>query len=275
MERKRITVATGEVLSYLESEGKGPTVVFIHGNMSGAVHWTETMENLCDAHSYAVDMRGFGESSYRNRAKSLTRYAEDVASFLQHLDLKEVHLVGWSAGGGVAMEVAAGPEGWRLSQLVLVGSVGIDGAPGIEHLGLNLEHNTSPSFFDPFGILGESVRRSRIDAIWRFFIYGANPPSPRIMERNIATSLSQRNDQDMVKALKDFSFRQQAPRLHLPITWIHGLEDPVVPYLEAVRGVRAFSHARLIPMHVGHSPMTDDLKGFCSVLHDVFQAVRR
>lgn len=275
MERKKISVATGEVLSYLEREGRGPTVVFIHGNLSGAVHWIETMENLSDAHSYAVDMRGFGESSYRNHGTNLALYAEDIGSFLKGLDLTGVHLVGWSAGGGVAMEVASGPEGWRLSQLVLVGSVGLDGAPGIEHLGLNLDHNTMPSFFDPFGILGESVRRSRIDAIWRYFIYGAHPPSPRILERNIATSLTQKNDQDMVKALKDFSFREKAAGLSLPITWIHGLEDPVVPYLEAVRGVRALPFARLIPIHAGHSPMTDDLRGFCSILHDVFQAVRR
>ena len=75
---------------------------------------------------YALDLRGFGDSSFENEINSLRDFAEDVELFIKALDLKNVYLCGWSTGGGVVLEVAADmPD--RIEKELLLDSVGIKG----------------------------------------------------------------------------------------------------------------------------------------------------
>jgi len=77
----------------------------------------------------AVDLRGFGRSSYNNPIKNyIDDLAIDVGLFCQKLGLKNVNLLGWSLGGGVTMKVAANyPE--IIDRIILHCSIGVDGLP--------------------------------------------------------------------------------------------------------------------------------------------------
>lgn len=55
---------------------------------------------------FAVDQRGFGKSSYKQPVTRFTQHAEDLKSFIELKGLKDVVLVGWSYGGGIAMKTA-------------------------------------------------------------------------------------------------------------------------------------------------------------------------
>ncbi|WP_251442622.1 alpha/beta fold hydrolase [Microbacterium sp. USTB-Y] len=117
------------------------TVVFVHGNVSSALFYQPTMLALpADVRALAIDLRGFGDSETRpvDATRGLRDFADDVRAVLDALGLDAVHLVGWSMGGGVVLQVALdAPE--RILSLTLEAPVspygfgGTHGADGIRN----------------------------------------------------------------------------------------------------------------------------------------------
>lgn len=84
------------------------TIVFVHGNVSSSVFYQPTMLALApDVRALAVDLRGFGGSDTLpvDASRGLRDFADDVTSVLDTLGVERVHLVGWSMGGGVVMQL--------------------------------------------------------------------------------------------------------------------------------------------------------------------------
>jgi len=125
----------------LERPGDGPVVVFVHGNVSSAAFYQPTMLALPEGvRALAVDLRGFGDSETApvDATRGLRDFSDDVLAVLDALGLDAVHLVGWSMGGGVVMQVALdAPE--RVLSLTLEAPVspygfgGTHGADGIRN----------------------------------------------------------------------------------------------------------------------------------------------
>ncbi len=90
----------------------GEPVVLIHGNVSSARFFEETLLALPAGYwGLAPDLRGFGASETKavDASRSLRDFADDLYALLGALDLtgtRRTHLVGWSMGGGVAMQYA-------------------------------------------------------------------------------------------------------------------------------------------------------------------------
>ena len=85
----------------------GPAVLFVHGNVSSSLFWQPTMLALPERYRpLAIDLRGFGDTDPEpvDATRGLRDYADDLAAAIDALDLPQVHLVGWSMGGGVAMQ---------------------------------------------------------------------------------------------------------------------------------------------------------------------------
>ena len=132
VEKRRVD--TGRLtMNVLErSGGSGPVVLFIHGNVSSATFWEETMLALPDTfRAVACDLRGYGETDPQpiDATKGLADMAADVHSLVETLRLGRVHIVGHSMGGGVVMKYAiAHPE--ELLSLTLVDPVSPFGYSG-------------------------------------------------------------------------------------------------------------------------------------------------
>ena len=77
---------------------------------------------------YALDLRGFGQSTYNQSIDSLQDFADDVKLFIDELKLEKFSLMGWSMGGGVAMQFTANHPTF-VEKLILVESVGMKGYP--------------------------------------------------------------------------------------------------------------------------------------------------
>jgi pimeloyl-ACP methyl ester carboxylesterase len=117
----------------------GTPVVFVHGNVSSSQFYMPTMLALpAGVRAYAIDLRGFGESQTLpvDATRGLRDFSDDVVSVLDALELDAVHLVGWSMGGGVIMQLTIDhPE--RVLSLTLESPVspygfgGTHGADGI------------------------------------------------------------------------------------------------------------------------------------------------
>lgn len=92
----------------LERAGEGVPVVFVHGNVSSAQFYMPTMLALpAGVRALAIDLRGFGDSETRpvDATRGLRDFADDVISVLDALGLDRFHVVGWSMGGGVTMQL--------------------------------------------------------------------------------------------------------------------------------------------------------------------------
>ena len=90
------------------SDAATTTVLFVHGNISSSLFWQPLMLDLPDdVRALAVDLRGFGDSETLpvDATRGVRDFSDDVASVIDALGLGAVHLVGWSIGGGVAMQL--------------------------------------------------------------------------------------------------------------------------------------------------------------------------
>ena len=85
----------------------GEPVVFIHGNVSSAIFWEETMLSLpSEYRALAPDLRGYGDTEAVpiDATRGLRDWADDLHELVETLALPPFHLVGWSMGAGVALQ---------------------------------------------------------------------------------------------------------------------------------------------------------------------------
>ena len=86
----------------------GIPVVFVHGNVSSSLFYQPTMLALpAGVRALAIDLRGFGDSETLpvDATRGVRDFSDDVASVLRELGVERAHLVGWSMGGGVVMQL--------------------------------------------------------------------------------------------------------------------------------------------------------------------------
>jgi pimeloyl-ACP methyl ester carboxylesterase len=90
------------------SDSATETVVFVHGNTSSSLFWQPLMLDLPnEVRALAIDLRGYGDSDVLpvDATRGVRDFSDDVASVLDELGLGAAHLVGWSLGGGVVMQL--------------------------------------------------------------------------------------------------------------------------------------------------------------------------
>ena len=98
---------------YFKDWGSGKPVLFSHGWPLDADMWEYQMEYLSSRgfRTIAFDRRGFGRSDQPWTGNDYDTFADDIAQLIEHLDLKDVTLVGFSMGGGDVALVSGGPDG--------------------------------------------------------------------------------------------------------------------------------------------------------------------
>jgi len=100
----------GETIAYRDfrPNEKGNVLVCLHGNAQDHTSWAELASHaaLSTFRVIAVDMRGFGQSSYHKRIDSLGDLAQDIKLLCDKLQLARPMFIGWSTGGGVALSLA-------------------------------------------------------------------------------------------------------------------------------------------------------------------------
>ncbi len=91
------------------TEGEGVPLILIHGFPTSSWDWHKTWDKLCSRYQvFAVDMLGFGYSDKpKNYMYSITDQARLHEAFLDHLNIKEAHLLVHDYGVSVAQEMLA------------------------------------------------------------------------------------------------------------------------------------------------------------------------
>jgi pimeloyl-ACP methyl ester carboxylesterase len=108
MQVKKLKVNDVE-LAYVE-EGKGETVVFVHGGGVGDWRSWERLRPFISAkfHYVSLSRRYHYPNPWMDDGRKYTmeQHVEDVAAFIRALNVGKVHLVGNSYGGGIVARVA-------------------------------------------------------------------------------------------------------------------------------------------------------------------------
>src|SRR5699024_8436142 len=97
-------------VSYLEGGSGEETLILLHGNISSNTFWKDAMNSLAEHYKiFAPDFRGYGETEALpiDATRGLRDWSDDLKSFISTLPFTgPVHLLGWSMGGGIAMQYA-------------------------------------------------------------------------------------------------------------------------------------------------------------------------
>ncbi len=93
---------------YYEVHGSGEPVVLLHGAfMTIPNNWTGWIGELSKTRKViAVEMQGHGRTADIKRDFSSENLADDVAALLDYLKIPSADIIGYSMGGGVAMQCA-------------------------------------------------------------------------------------------------------------------------------------------------------------------------
>jgi pimeloyl-ACP methyl ester carboxylesterase len=107
-----LTVTTPRLAIHTRVAGPedAPVVVLIHGNVSSSGFWEPLIDQLGARHRViAPDLRGYGttEPAPIDATRGVRDFSDDLHALLAALAItRPVQLVGWSVGGGVAMQLA-------------------------------------------------------------------------------------------------------------------------------------------------------------------------
>jgi 2-hydroxy-6-oxonona-2,4-dienedioate hydrolase len=286
------TCSNQETLAYTQTNTPGPVLLLVHGNMSSRVFFYPTMQRLASSMNViAVDMRGFGDSSYHHPFDGLDELASDLNELVEHLAIRDVTLLGWSTGGGVVLEMAAAKTD-RFRQVILLDSVGLTGYPMYQkdqngQADLSKPHRSKETVaLDPVQVLPiliayQNRDKGIIKMIWNALIYNLKQPEEAVYDLHCEEMFKQRNLVDIDYSLMMFNMSDAhsgfAPgngRAHLiqcPVHIWHGEKDLVVPvaYAHAMKDFFKDQATLHIIPEVGHAYLNDNFEAWIDDLKRV------
>jgi pimeloyl-ACP methyl ester carboxylesterase len=92
---------------YFETHGTGQPLILLHGGLGSGEMFGPTVPQLAERHQViAVDLQGHGRTADIDRPIDVRLMADDIAALIDHVGLEKPDLVGYSLGGGVALQTA-------------------------------------------------------------------------------------------------------------------------------------------------------------------------
>ncbi|HEY2523264.1 MAG TPA: alpha/beta hydrolase [Streptosporangiaceae bacterium] len=239
---------------YYEDHGSGQPVLLIHGYPLNGRSWERQERDLLAA-GYRVinyDRRGFGNSSQPTTGYDYDTFTADLNAVIEHLDLTDFNLVGFSMGTGEVTHYLGTHGSARVRKAVLLGAI----PPYLKQADDNPE-GVPGSVFEG---IKSAVVADRYAYFQDFFhnFYNVDKLGPaRISDQavqasfNVAAAASPYASYACVDTwLTDF--RADLPKIDVPMLVLHGTEDRVLPFEStAARLPNLVKGLKLIPVEHG------------------------
>lgn len=91
---------------YYEIHGAGESLILIHGGFMTAALLADLVNTLAQTRQVIpVELEGHGHTTMLDRPLRYEQMADDVAALLEHLDIGQVDVAGYSLGGGVTLQL--------------------------------------------------------------------------------------------------------------------------------------------------------------------------
>ncbi|MCX6085817.1 MAG: alpha/beta hydrolase [Caldiserica bacterium] len=237
---------------YSERLGDGTrTVIFGHGNLASANSWRLMMPYLpLDRKNVFVDFPGFGKSD--NISPTTVEHCADaLISWQKYWHLEPAVYVGHSMGAVIGLMAAL--KGAQFSKMVLIGCGPADGYPMNDQMRASfLMLAQNPPLIEamtrknnePFGLAEDILKEIIADAV-----------------RCIPQGYT-----EMADSLAGVRMSAQLGSLSIPITFLHGERDTVVP-VDWIRPTVAACHGKLAVLGGQvHLPMLVEPEQFATTL---------
>jgi pimeloyl-ACP methyl ester carboxylesterase len=92
---------------YYETHGTGRPLILLHGGLGSGEMFGPLLPALAAGHQViAPDLQGHGRTADIDRPISIEFMADDIAALIGHLGLEKPDVMGYSLGGGVALQTA-------------------------------------------------------------------------------------------------------------------------------------------------------------------------
>jgi pimeloyl-ACP methyl ester carboxylesterase len=92
---------------YFETHGSGRPLILLHGGLGSGEMFGPILPALAGRHQViAPDLQGHGRTADIDRPIDIRLMADDIAALIDHLGLDRPDVVGYSLGGGVALQTA-------------------------------------------------------------------------------------------------------------------------------------------------------------------------
>lgn len=107
MEHQGKYAAVNGINLYYETFGVGKPVILLHGGLGAIEMFAEILPWLrAGRHIIGVDLQAHGRTADIDRPISYESMADDIAGLIAHLGFKQVDIMGYSLGAGVAVQTA-------------------------------------------------------------------------------------------------------------------------------------------------------------------------
>ncbi len=216
---------------YFKDWGSGQPIVFSHGWPLTADAWDAQMMFLasrgyrCIAH----DRRGHGRSSQPWNGNEMNTYADDLATLVEALDVRNAVHIGHSTGGGEVARYIGRHGTKRVAKAVLISSV--------PPLMLKTAANPAGLPIDVFDQMRAQLLadRSQLFEDLSSPFFGANRPGAQVSQGTRDSfwmqgmQASVKGAYDCIKAFSETDFTEDLKKMDVPTLVMHGDDDQIVP----------------------------------------------
>lgn len=223
---------SADIKLHYTDQGKGQSVVLIHGFPLDSESWGKQQAALLDAgyRVIAYDRRGFGQSSKTRIGSDFDTFADDLGALMHTLDLEKVVLVGSSMGAGEVARYFTRYGSERVEKAAFFGSI----VPYLLKTDENPDGAAPQEFFDG---IAASVREDRYAFLTGFFKDFYN------LDENLGSRISQEALDASVQAANragnaaiaaapltwPTDFRADIEKIDVPALIVHGTADNILP----------------------------------------------
>jgi non-heme chloroperoxidase len=239
---------------HYNDHGSGRPIVLIHGYPLDGNSW-ERQERQLLANGYRVityDRRGFGRSSQPVMGYDYDTFAADLNVLLEHLDLNEVDLCGFSMGSGEVVRYLGAYGSARVRKAVLLGA--------IPPFALKTDDNPEGVDGKVFDDIKAAIAGDRyaffegfLNNFYNVDVLGGTRISDRAWQAsfNVAAGSSPFASYACVDTwLTDF--RPDLAKIDVPVLIMHGTEDRILPFeVTAARLPALIADCTLTPVEGG------------------------